>query len=516
MTYRPGEDLGDGWTRVHGEGPSRWGGREAWRPPVIVPVLVPASDHEDGPDIDTETEAPWPDVAEQPIVPFLRDVVGFTPWPRQAEILNGIYGLDVRLAVLRLGRRSGKGRIAAGIAVYEATANADAHMSQVLPGEQVAVAVVAPSQKQARVVHRYIRGFLSARGLAGMVVRDTEDEIELSNGMVIMTMPCTARSTRGIAVAVLVMDEAAWMLDGDGSPLAAKEVHDALAPATAQFAEGRVLVLSTPRWSTGWFADLCRQAASGAHASMRHWHATTTEMNPSASMAEFVATERAKDPAMAAREYDARFASGVGTVFADGLVRSAATDLPETGSTGGRSYVISLDASSGTGKDAYALVAGSRQGETVEVREVRSWRGAPASPVNHAALFDEVAALSRELAGAPVLLDQYASEVTAQQLEARGCRVLRRAWSNESKEVAVTVTRQLLTAQRLRIPRHAALIAELVQYEGRRLASGRIRYSAPPGAHDDHCTAILGLCHHIAGVRKGWSGITADRAGGVV
>lgn len=516
MTYQPGDDVGGGWTRLYGEGASSWSGRTPWRPPTIVPVMPrPEATEELETDLDAELEAPWPQVAEQPIVPFLREVVGFEPWPRQAEILSGIYGLGVRLGVLRLGRRSGKGRIAAGVAVYEATANAEAHLAHVLPGEQVAVAIVATSQKQARVVHRYVRGFLSAAGLRSLVVRDTEDEIELSNGVVIMTMPCTARSTRGIAVAVLIMDEAAWMLDGEGSPLAAKEVYEALAPATAQFPAGKVLVLSTPRWSSGWFADLCRQAASGQYPGMRHWHASTSEMNPAPSMVEFLATERDKDPAAYGREYEARFASGVGAVFPDALVRAAAQDLPETETTAGRRYCISLDASSGTGKDAYALAVGSMKGDTLEVREARSWRGAPASPVNHAALFDEVAMLSRVLGGAPVLLDQYASEVTAQQLEARGLSVVRRAWTNESKELAVQATRQLLVAQRLRIPRHPALIGELVQYEGRKLPSGRIRYAAPPGQHDDHCTALLALCHHLAGARRGWASITPDRAGGV-
>jgi hypothetical protein len=43
----------------------------------------------------------------------------------------------------------------------------------------------------------------------------------------------------------------------DASPISGQEVWGALVPATAQFPEGKVLVLSTPRWSTGWFADLC-------------------------------------------------------------------------------------------------------------------------------------------------------------------------------------------------------------------------------------------------------------------
>jgi hypothetical protein len=67
----------------------------------------------------------------------------------------------------------------------------------------------------------------------------------------IATMPAISRSTRGYAIAVLVIDEAAWMQGVDGSPLAAKETHDALALGVAQFPQGRIRVTPRPRWSTG-------------------------------------------------------------------------------------------------------------------------------------------------------------------------------------------------------------------------------------------------------------------------
>jgi hypothetical protein len=59
-----------------------------------------------------------------PIVLFARDMLDFPLFPKQAEILTAIYADGVRMPVLRLGRRSGKGRIAAVLAVWEATVNA--------------------------------------------------------------------------------------------------------------------------------------------------------------------------------------------------------------------------------------------------------------------------------------------------------------------------------------------------------------------------------------------------------
>jgi len=44
-----------------------------------------------------------------PIVRFAAETLGFPLHPRQAEILEEIYTDGIRTAVLRLGRRSGKG-----------------------------------------------------------------------------------------------------------------------------------------------------------------------------------------------------------------------------------------------------------------------------------------------------------------------------------------------------------------------------------------------------------------------
>jgi hypothetical protein len=216
-------------------------------------------------------------VAEQPIIRFSREVLAFPLHPRQAAIVSEIYETGVRTAVLRLGRRSGKGRIAGLIATFEATVNAAAHLVHVAAGEQVAIVVVATSQRQARVTHRYIRVWLRRPELAPLVLRETQDEIELSNGIVIITVPCHAASARGLAIAVVILDEAAYFQGRDGSLLDPKEIWDALVPATAQFPDRRVIVSSTPRWSVGWFADICEQAGSGRWPDMQIGRASCRE-----------------------------------------------------------------------------------------------------------------------------------------------------------------------------------------------------------------------------------------------
>jgi hypothetical protein len=105
------------------------------------------------------------------IVLFALEVLEFPLFPKQAEIMTAIYADAVRMAVLRLGRRSGKGRMAAIVAVWEATVNADAHLAAVRPDEKVYIVVVAPSREQARLVHGYIREFLHRPGLVSLIAR---------------------------------------------------------------------------------------------------------------------------------------------------------------------------------------------------------------------------------------------------------------------------------------------------------------------------------------------------------
>jgi hypothetical protein len=426
-----------------------------------------------------------------PIVRFARDVLGFELYPRQAAILEEMYRDGIRTAVLRLGRRSGKGRMAAVVAVFEATVNAPAHLAAVPSGERISIVVVATSQAQARIVHRYIRSFLEAPALAPLVVRDVEDEIELSSGISIVTLPCSGRSTRGQAVAVLVMDEAAWFIDSDGSPLAAEEIWQALAPATAQFPAGRVLVLSTPRWSSGWFADLCTRAASGAFPDMRAWHATTAEMNPRIP-SSFLAGERDKDPDAYRREYEAEFDSGIGAVFDADLLRAAVRPGPDVKPPrSDATYVVAVDPAF-TG-DAFGLLVGHRDGDQVVVDLVRGWHGSRKTPVAIDPTLDEITAISEAYGRAAVVIDQFAAEAIRQGLADRGVTVLARPWSNETKIDAVAAVRRCLYAGALELPDHPTLLAELVGLEQHLLPSGRPRIAAAGGGHDDYAMSLMAL-----------------------
>ncbi|MGA2502067.1 MAG: hypothetical protein ABSH20_30355, partial [Tepidisphaeraceae bacterium] len=395
-------------------------------------------------------------------------------------------------AVLRLGRRSGKGRIAAVVATFEATVNAVAHLAAVPVGERVSIVVVATSQVQARIVHRYVRGFFRRPALAPLVARDTDDELELTNGIVITTVPATAAAARGSAVPVVIMDECAWYQGRDGSLIDAKEIYDALGPGAAQFPERRVILASTPRWSTGFFADMCALGSSGQFPDMRTFFATTEEMNPKISR-EYLAQERAKDPAAFAREFEAVWDSGIGAVFEGELVRAAVREAERLPAIPDVRYTMAIDPAF-TGDTFAAIVGHVETSGRVVVDVVQGWHGTKGSPVQVDRTLDELAVLSGAYNRAAVLTDQFGAQPIRQGLAARGLSVSEKPWTNETKVDAVAAVRRCLYSGRLEIPPHRELVSELVTLEQRPTPSGRPRIAAPGGGHDDYATALLALC----------------------
>src|SRR5262249_40156572 len=76
------------------------------------------------------------------------------------------------------GRRAGKSRIAALLAVFAACFHD--YSGLLAPGEKATVAVIAADRQQARVVFRYIVGMIEAVPmLAALVVRQTSSSVEL-------------------------------------------------------------------------------------------------------------------------------------------------------------------------------------------------------------------------------------------------------------------------------------------------------------------------------------------------
>jgi phage terminase large subunit-like protein len=108
-----------------------------------------------------------------------------------------------------LGRRSGKSRVAAALAVYFAVL-VD-HTGKLAPGEIGYVFVLAASKDQARTIKNYCEGFLRAPPvLASSIVEVTAEEIRLRGGIVIGVHSANYRTVRGRSLLAVIFDEVSF------------------------------------------------------------------------------------------------------------------------------------------------------------------------------------------------------------------------------------------------------------------------------------------------------------------
>jgi hypothetical protein len=444
---------------------------------------------------------------------FFRDVLRFPLWPGQETLIREWEAGRPRLGIWRLGRRSGKSRMAAGLAVWSATANSQRHLDSAPRGEQLSIVCVSRSQRLARVTHRMIRGFLQSPALAHLVVAESADSITLSNGLELVTVPCHAAATRGMAVPVALLDEAPYWQGADGSMLDAAEVFEGIEPSTAQFEQGFILAMGTPRLASGWFFDQSERARSGRFPGIREWHRETSSMNPQISRA-WLASKEAEDPLAFSREYRAVFEASISSALDAALVRAAVRDGPESlPPLPGRNYLIALDPAFSSGGETFACVVGHREPEPdnrVIVDLVKGWKGAKGDPVRVDAVLDEIAALSLAFHGAPVTTDQFAAVPLTQSMAMRGLTAQSSAWTSESKVAALAAVRRCLYAGRLEIPNNSRLISEMVNLESRAGPSGRPKIAAPGGQHDDFCSALMALVAELATDTPPPAGVTIE------
>lgn len=234
-------------------------------------------------------------------------------------------------AWLCCGRRAGKSLVAALVCLYLACFRD--YRAYLAPGELATVMLLAPDRRQARVIMRYIKGFvLRVPALKARVVGETKDSLEFSNRTVIEIHSASYHTTRGYTLAAVVLDEQAfWPTDEAAEP--DTEIVAGLRPGMATIPGALLLGLSSPYARRG---ELYR--ASEAHfgndtSRALFWNADSLTMNPGLS-ANVVDEAFERDPIAAMSEYGrdgfVQFRSDVETFLTlEALERCINRDRPE-------------------------------------------------------------------------------------------------------------------------------------------------------------------------------------------
>jgi hypothetical protein len=389
-----------------------------------------------------------------------------------------------------VGRRGGKSRIAALIAVYLALFATH----RLAAGERGLVLVLAASIEQAGVVFGYVLGLLRASpALAREIAAVKRNEIELASGITIAVHSNSFRTVRGRTVVACVMDEIAFWRD-DTSANPDVETYRAVLPSLAT-TNGMLVGISTPYRKIGLLAAKHRDHYGLEGDDVLVVQGASQVFNPSLVDA-VVAAQRTADPLASTSEWDAEFRSDISSFLDDRLIEQAVEigrpqELPPMLQFGGPTYAAFTDPSGGVGSDSYTLAVGHKEDELFVLDLVRGTEGI----FNPAEVTKQYAAVLKDYHLTTVTGDHYAASWVSNAWLEHGIAYVK---SELPKSQIYLETLPLFSRGLVRLPDHPKLLRELRLLERHTHRSGKDTVDHPRnGGRDDHSNAVCGVLRQI-------------------
>ena len=388
-----------------------------------------------------------------------------------------------------VGRRGGKSRIAAALAVFEALFSD--HSARLAPGETGFVLALAASKAQAGVVFSYALGFIEASPiLRQQLIGVTSDEIRLTGNVTIATHPNSYRTVRGRTLLAAIFDECAfWRDESSASPDV--ETYRAVVPALATTG-GRLIGISSPYRQIGLLHAKHRDHFSKDSPDVLVVSGGTEAFNPTIDRS-VIARARADDPVAAAAEWDGMFRGDIAQFLDDETVdRAVDADRPlELPRRAEFTYRAFTDASAGR-RDAFTICIGHKEqrGEDkVFVADVVRGRRPPFSPPTVAG---EFADLARDYGCRQVTGDAYAGEWVEGAFRDAGITYRR---SELPKSALYLEALPLFMRGAVLIPDLPPLTRELRLLERRTARSGKDSVDHGTAGTDDHANSLAGAMY---------------------
>jgi hypothetical protein len=376
------------------------------------------------------------------------------------------------------GRRSGKSRIAALVAVFIALF-VKHHKA---PGERPMVLVIAGSVDQAATVFSYVRGFIEASpALAREAVSIKRQEIELQNGVIIAVHANSFRTVRGRTLIAAIFDEVSFWKD-ETSALPDVEMYRAVLPALVT-TNGMLIGISTPYRKLGLLWQKHRDHFGVPDDDVLVVQGASKLFNSSLSDAA-IAAQRAADPTAADAEWDAQFRSDIGAFLEDELIdRAVEFGRPlELAPSSDIVYRAFTDMAGG-GADASTFCILHRHGERYIADAIRGRHGDP-----HEALLEFVT-LAKQYRCRSVTGDAYGAEWVAGAYRAAGLEYHKSPLTRSELylEGRIVFARGVIS-----IPDQPQLLRELRLLERRVARSGKDSVDHGVGGSDDYANSLFG------------------------
>ena len=383
------------------------------------------------------------------------------------------------------GRRAGKSY---GMAIFLLWIAALCTHHKLAPGEVGVALCLSRDQKVSKVILNYIDGLLrQSKLLRSLIVRRTQDTIELKNRISIEVRPCSSKTLRGPIFVCIACDEISFWYTSVDFANPDIEVLASVRPAL-QTTTGPLLVASSVYAKHGVLYDAYKHdyGPSGPP-DILVAYGTSRDLNPSLSEAS-IAREIARDPLRNRAEYLSEWRDDVEGFISRELVEACVSDYVELPPLPTTSYRCFVDAASGVENgNSYAASISHRNGDLIIIDKVVEIR-APFSP--SAAVADVIIPLCRTYRIHKVWGDAWAGNYPREPLQQAG--IAYEVVKPNKSELYKDPFLSLLNSKRIVLPRNERAINQMCSLECSTRRSGKDEITHPIHGHDDIANAIAG------------------------
>jgi hypothetical protein len=412
----------------------------------------------------------------------------------------------VRELWVKAGRRAGKDSIASAIATVAALGDYSRFLR---PGERASILCLAVDRDQAKIVHRYIAGYFRSNPLlAQFVQRETDDGLELSNGVEIVVATNSYRAVRGRTIVCCILDECAfWRDENSASPDV--ETYHAVLPGLVTLPGAMLVGISTPYRRAGLLYQKWTKSYGKDDPAVLVVGGASRLFNPLLPQ-EIVDDALARDREAAAAEWLAEWRSDISD-FIDRELLDAAIDagVAVRPPAPGVRYGAFADPSGGRGDSFTAAIAHRERDSELVMLDSLYERKAPFDP---SIAVGEIAALLGSYGLREVTGDRYAAAWVS---EAFAKVDVAYTHSERDRSAIYLDALPLFAAGRVRLLDNARLAHQIASLERRASRTGRDRVDHPLGAgsHDDlansACGALVNAGAKLSGAAL-WAALADD------
>lgn len=348
----------------------------------------------------------------------------------------------------------------------------------------VAAGVSQDHRGSMRVLLRYARApFETLDIFKAEVARDTADLLELKRGTALAAYPCKPAALRGVKASIVVLDEPAHFVSTDGRPTDLEMWR--VARGRVAMTGGKIVAISSPYAQSGLLYELHKKHYGNDDSPVLVWQASSKDMNPLLSE-DYLQRMREDDPQGYESEVLGEFRQGVSNLFDFETLQSCvAVGVKERLPQNQNIYTASIDAASGSGKDAFCLAISHDDGGRSILDCLRRW----VPPFTPSSVIEECASILKQYRLSETTGDRYAENFIVDGFQK--CGITFRRSDLTTIQTYLEFLPMVNSNTVLLLDDHT-LLRELRGLQRSRGNAGRDRVNHRPGQHDDLAAACAG------------------------